>query len=216
MEKSIDNIWKDGFINPDSLVIPKINKLYNTKTISTVNELKNSFTQNVWIVLGVTLMHAIGALIFTNVYISLFWVALFTPVMLLAKKQLDAMNSIDQTENSYTYIKAFNDWFQNCLGSFTNLYRVVYPLYVIGLATSAYFVSFDNAQTLGEIIVESQKHVVILGIPILWMGAFFIAVVAGLTSFFVPQIYQADIRSLYGGLMDRLALLVEEMEELRK
>jgi hypothetical protein len=32
MEKSIENIWKEGFLKSDALVAPKINNLYNQKS----------------------------------------------------------------------------------------------------------------------------------------------------------------------------------------
>ena len=32
MEKSIENIWKEGFLKSDALVVPKINNLYNQKS----------------------------------------------------------------------------------------------------------------------------------------------------------------------------------------
>ena len=31
MEKSIESIWKQGFLNSDALVAPKLNNLYNQK-----------------------------------------------------------------------------------------------------------------------------------------------------------------------------------------
>ena len=42
MNKSIENIWKEGFTNKD-LIIPKINDFYNKKSISLVEKIIDGF-----------------------------------------------------------------------------------------------------------------------------------------------------------------------------
>ena len=37
MEKSIESIWKQGFLNSDVLVAPKLNNLYNRKSIHSID-----------------------------------------------------------------------------------------------------------------------------------------------------------------------------------
>ena len=46
MNKSIENIWKEGFTNKD-MVIPKINNFYNKKSISLVEKVINTFKKEV-------------------------------------------------------------------------------------------------------------------------------------------------------------------------
>jgi len=40
MEKSIETIWKEGFLESDALVAPKLNDLYNQKSIHIVDKFK--------------------------------------------------------------------------------------------------------------------------------------------------------------------------------
>jgi len=46
MEKSIENIWKEGFLKSDALVAPKINDLYNQKSIHIIDKFKRMFKIN--------------------------------------------------------------------------------------------------------------------------------------------------------------------------
>ena len=43
MEKSIENIWKEGFLKSDALVAPKLNNLYNKKSIHIIDKFKRRF-----------------------------------------------------------------------------------------------------------------------------------------------------------------------------
>ena len=46
MEKSIENIWKEGFLKSDALVAPKTNNLYNQKSIHIIDKFKRMFKIN--------------------------------------------------------------------------------------------------------------------------------------------------------------------------
>lgn len=46
MEKSIESIWKEGFLNKDALVAPKIMDLYNKKSIHIIDKFKRMFKIN--------------------------------------------------------------------------------------------------------------------------------------------------------------------------
>ena len=42
MRNSIEEIWKEGFLNEKSLVAPKINDLYNQKSMDLIDKMKGS------------------------------------------------------------------------------------------------------------------------------------------------------------------------------
>ena len=46
MEKSIENIWKEGFLKSDALLVPKINDLYNKKSIHIIDKFRRMFKIN--------------------------------------------------------------------------------------------------------------------------------------------------------------------------
>ena len=47
MEKSIESIWKEGFVNDDKLIAPKVNDLYNQKSIDIVSKFKRMYRINI-------------------------------------------------------------------------------------------------------------------------------------------------------------------------
>jgi len=46
MEKSIESIWKEGFLKSDALVAPKVNNLYTQKSIHVIDKFKRMFRIN--------------------------------------------------------------------------------------------------------------------------------------------------------------------------
>lgn len=46
MEKSIESIWKEGFLESDALVAPKLNDLYNQKSKHTIDKFKRMGKMN--------------------------------------------------------------------------------------------------------------------------------------------------------------------------
>ena len=43
MEKSIESIWKEGFLQKNALVVPKLNNLYDKKSIHIIDKFKRMF-----------------------------------------------------------------------------------------------------------------------------------------------------------------------------
>jgi hypothetical protein len=64
MKKSIETMWKQGFIDEASITAPKINDLYNRKSQNIVDALKNMFDINIKaIMVGSLIMLAMMSLI---------------------------------------------------------------------------------------------------------------------------------------------------------
>ena len=52
MENSIETIWKEGFLKNDALVAPKLNDLYNQKSLHLIDQLKRMFKINLMAILA--------------------------------------------------------------------------------------------------------------------------------------------------------------------
>ena len=63
MKKSIEQIWKNGFLNED-LITPKIKSLYNQKSISLVESIINKFKKKVLLLLPLGILVFIFNIIF--------------------------------------------------------------------------------------------------------------------------------------------------------
>ena len=71
MEKSIEQIWQNGFLNED-LVIPKIKSLYNQKSISLVESIINKFKKEVLLLIPLGILIFIFNIILDNDN-AIFW-----------------------------------------------------------------------------------------------------------------------------------------------
>jgi len=72
MEKSIEKIWSQGFLDEGALVAPKINKLYEAKSINTIEKFKRMYHKNYWFIWILLLVHGFAAYAITNVYLALY------------------------------------------------------------------------------------------------------------------------------------------------
>lgn len=216
MEKSIENIWNQGFLNNEALIAPKINKLYETKSIHTIEKFKSLYHKNFWFVVILMVVNFFGAWVYSNIYIGTFLGALFIPILVLSRKQIKVMDLLDQNQNSYTYVKTFDAWLKQMISEFGRFYRYFYPMYFLGVVSALAFspLGDENNETFYDKLMVSSQVFKLGGIPIIWVTS--VVVIAGLIAYFTPQIFRFDIRSVYGRLMDRLESILTEMEELRK
>ena len=51
MEKSIETIWNKGFLDSDTLVVPKLNNLYNKKSKTITDKLKRMMKINIYVII---------------------------------------------------------------------------------------------------------------------------------------------------------------------
>jgi hypothetical protein len=217
MEKSIENIWNQGFLDEGALVVPKINKLYEVKSINTIDKFQSIYRKNYWFLWLLLAVNFIGGSLMVNVYLGLYMAVLFIPMLVLSKKQIKRMDSIDANESSYHYLESFNDWLQKMIDDFRWVYQFFYPLYFIGMV---WFLGMMDTGEDGEYIpmanriLESDQVYKIEGIPVIWVGS--ILLLTAVIAYFSRKIYMFDIRLVYGRLMDRLANMLKEMDELRR
>lgn len=216
MEKSIENIWNQGFLDEGALVAPKINKLYEAKSINTIDKFRSTYHKNYWFIWVLLLVNGIGAYAFTNIYLAIYMAALCVPILVLSKKQIKIMDGINQNQSSYQYLVTFNDWLQKMINDFRLLYRFFYPLYFIGMV---WFLALMDTGEEGEYIpianriLQSDQVFKIAGIPVIWVSV--IVVLTGIVTHFSPRLFMVDIRLVYGRLIDRLNTMLIEMDELR-
>jgi len=56
MKNSIEEVWKEGFLNEKSLVAPKINDLYNQKSKDLVEKMERMFRINLVAIVGMAIV----------------------------------------------------------------------------------------------------------------------------------------------------------------
>ncbi|MEQ6122478.1 hypothetical protein [Reichenbachiella sp. MALMAid0571] len=211
MEKSIENIWKEGFLKSDALVAPKINKLYSQKSIHIIDKFKRMMKINIYIILvfaflNLGLYAALGTPIAGGIIFLLLmggcWISI---------KRAKTLKNINTNLSSYDYIKSFKNWLSMAISNNIKMMRFFYPLMFL-----AALMPIVHALKAGEVtnkaIVNSGFHL-IYGIPtFMWIIALIIAV---LIYVFGGKIYKWDVHLVYGSVFKKLDELLADLENLR-
>src|SRR6188768_2051038 len=108
MEKSIEVIWKEGFLNEKSLVAPKINDLYNQKSKDLVDKMKRMYRNNLIALVSMS----IGFLILYY-FMDFIWQGVATSILMLLTvgysiRQKRSYKTLDHGATSLDYLKSFD------------------------------------------------------------------------------------------------------------
>jgi len=218
MEKSIETIWKEGFLKNDALLAPKLNNLYTQKSIHLVDKFKRMYRIN-WIAISVFACVLIPISILVKIpYMGIPMSLLFFAVLFISRKFSRKLNKIDTTENSYQYLLSFNSWVKELVQTNTKLSRFLYPYVFLSLIAGFWFGGFGGnipgVEFVNDLLVEFPNTYLVFGIPL--VGILIVLFGVGLLAFFGGVIGKWDINLVYGGILKKLAILISEMEELKK
>jgi hypothetical protein len=213
MRKTIEATWREGFLNPDALVAPKVNSLYSRKSTHIVDRIQRmQRISEIAIVIGMPIMWAFLSLVgipYTGPLMCAAWVGL-----IVVRRQFPHITRFDAPVgvDSYQYLKAFQGWLKNRLAwgrrVLRHLYAVTFLALAIGIGGSA------AGQALIRAIVEDfPDGRLVNGIPL-----FLIVVVVAMTiavDVFGGVIVDFDVSTAYRNVFKKLDQMVAEMEELR-
>lgn len=212
MEKSIEKIWKEGFLESDALVAPKINKLYKQKSIHIIDKLKRMMKVNIYVIVVFAFLNLGLYAVLGTPIAGVFIFSLLIGVCWISIKRARTMKNIDTKLSSYDYIKSFNSWLKLAISNNIKVMRFFYPLIFL-----AAFMPVVHALKTGEVtneaILNSGFHL-IYGIPtLMWFIALAIAV---LIYVFGGKIYKWDVNLVYGRVFKKLEELIADIEELKE
>lgn len=211
MEKSIESIWKEGFLQKNAMVAPKLNNLYNKKSIHIIDKFKRMFKINLnalvifsFILLPVSFFVKIPVM-------GVMMFILFNVIVIVNKRLLKGLDKIDKNVSSYQYLKSFDTWMQEQIAIGVKMSGYIYPYIFIAMVAGFWF-SSDFRETLNRILGNYQPDM-IYGLPIYWIAA--MLVIIALLAIFGGRIYKLDLNIVYGGVLKKLAELISDMEDLR-
>lgn len=217
MEKSIESIWKQGFLKSDALVAPKLNNLYNQKSIHLIDKFKRMFKINLnAIVAGSLLFLGISFLIGIP-YMGIGFFLTLSIIAIVNRRLTRGLNEIDKSESSYHYIKAFDNWMKQQVSVNRIMARFYYPLFFLSFVLGFWHYHFNGKQ-LGEVITNKLIlyypgiHL-IFGVPLFIILGVILMMV--LLSYLGGRIYNWDLKVVYGGVLRKLDEIIVDMEELR-
>lgn len=217
MEKSIENIWKEGFLKSDALVAPQINNLYNQKSIHIIDRFKRMFRINlIAIVVCSFLFLMVSYFIGIPVMGAMFFVAMMVLVM-INKGLLNDLNKLDKGKNSYQYLNEFNRWIKKQVAInkriSTFLYPIIFMAFVLGLWFKDADGLFLGERLVTKILIHFPDTYLVAGIP--FIGIIVVFLVLALLAFFGGRIYLWDLNVIYGRVLKKLNELLTDLERLR-
>ncbi len=217
MEKSIESIWKEGFLRSEELVAPKLQNLYDRKSEHIVEKFARMFRLNIRaIVIGAFAILLMSWL----VKIPYMGIGFFIALLLLAAvnyKLMKGLFEIDKNVNSYQYLQSFNSWLQHMIALNQKFARLFYPFVFLSVIAGFWFGSMGG-DVPGEIFMLSlQDHfpemILFFGYPLyLVLGVLTITLILAI---FAGRIYMFDLNLVYGRQIQRLKDILADIEELR-
>jgi hypothetical protein len=212
MEKSIESIWKKGFLETDALVAPKLNDLYNQKSKNTVDKLMRMGKNNLILIMVGASIILLVSLASGAGYAGTILFLLLSAVVYYGIKQNKKVKGIDKALSSYQYLRAVDSWLKETISGYTKMYRFFYPAFLLTFTLGVLFSNYSEGM-IKEINERSPDLNAIFGIPVIWMAALFF--MAGLSSIFAGTIYKFDLKTVYGRVFKKMEELLADMEELR-
>lgn len=211
MEKSIENIWKEGFLKRDALIAPQVNQLYERKSIHLIEKFESAFTINIKAIIIAGILLCIA-----STFIGAFWAGSLIMLMLFyvaytAKQELDALKQLRKNDNSYRFLKAFKAWIDRSTLRYGRMYRWFYPLLLL---------SFYFGLWYSDLLSNIRMQLMESGEALLWGTHLYTSLgiigFALFMSLFSKAIHRFDVKLIYGGIIRRLEAAIADMEELRE
>jgi hypothetical protein len=213
MEKSIETIWKEGFLRNDQMIAPKINDLYNQKSLGIIEKIKRMLKVNLIAIVVISLVVLVWWYFLDVLHIGIFVCLALNGFAFYVKVQTDHMKEADQGTNSYDYLRAFDHWLETSMKNNTRVMRFFYPMMFLAAVATIWF-SNDNAAFLKEFFTTHYPQLALWGdIPVAVLVVV-MAVTLAIT-FFAGRIYRWDVNLVYGRAFKKLKEILSDMEELR-
>lgn len=217
MERSIENIWKEGFLKSDALVVPKINDLYNQKSIHIIDKFKRMFKINLIAIVAFSFAFLVVSF-FVGIPITgiIFFVTL-SVLVIINKSLLNDLEKLDMGVSSYQYLKAFNQWIKKQIAINKKISRFLYPIIFMSMILGFWFKDAEGMplgeRLVGEILYGFPDIYLVFGIPLI--GIVVVVFILALLAFFGGRIYKWDLNLIYGRVFKKLEELITDIESLR-
>lgn len=217
MEKTIESIWKEGFLNSKALIAPKINNIYDKKSIDIVEKFKRMYRFNIIAIVLFAFILLPVTLVSNMPFMGIMMFLLFMTITYYAIGFRKKLETINKNTNSYEYLKTFDNWTKEMQAFNKKLSRYLYPYVFLSMFAGFWMGGFgkpvQGEQLVTYLLGEFPDMIVVFGFPLfLLFGALFIVVLLAIIG---PRIGEWDLKIGYGRILKRLDSLLLDMEELR-
>ncbi|ARV14104.1 hypothetical protein [Polaribacter sp. SA4-12] len=216
MEKSIENIWKEGFLKSDALLAPKINNLYNQKSIHIIDKFKRMFKINLIAIVVFSFIFLVISYFVGIPWMGIIFFITLNSLVVINKKLLNGLEKINKGNSSYQYLKAFNLWINSQVSINKKIATFLYPIIFMSFIIGFWFKDEDGLflgkKLVNEVLIGFPDVYLINGVPLLVIVI--IILICTLLALFGGKIYQWDVNIVYGRVFKKLKVLLTDMEHL--
>ena len=217
MEKSIETIWKEGFLKNDALLAPKLNDLYNQKSIDIVDKFRRMYKINRIAILAFAFIILPISFLVKIPYMGIGMFFLFIVISAIAQKFSKRLDTLDKTQNSYQYLISFDNWVKEMAATNTTLSRFLYPYVFIIMVAGFWFGSIGGDipgnKFVNFILLKFPDTYLVFGFPLILIVA--ALTVNSLLAYFGAQIGDFDLKLGYGRILKKLDGILADMNELK-
>ena len=218
MEKSIEDIWKEGFLKSDALVAPKINNLYTYKSIHIIDTFKRMFKINLIAIIAFSFLCLFVSYFLGIPIMGVMFFITLTVLVIINKRLLDSLKKIDKGVSSYEYLKGFNEWINQQISINKRLATFMYPIIFLSV-----IIGFWHKDTEGIPLGKRLVGEVLKGFPDIYMvqdipliALIVVLLITGVLALLGGRIYQWDLNIVYGRIFKKLKELMADIEELKE
>ena len=212
MEKSIESIWKEGFLAKDALVAPFVNDLYNQKSEHVIEKFKRMFRINLKAVVIGAILGLIGfplmKMPITGIGLAM---VLFT-IVIVNKRLLNGLGKVDKSQNSYEYLKAFDGWMKSQVATNARMAKWYYPVIFLSVALGIWF-SPHSTKVFEQVPEHIPLGPLLSGVPVFMLIPMII--ITWVLWIYGDRIFHWDLNVVYGRVLAKLDKILADMEELR-
>lgn len=211
MERSIERIWKEGFLESDALVAPKLNNLYTRKSIHIIDKFTRMFKINLKAIVVFSFVVLVVSFFAKIPVLGVLMFILFNTIVIVNRKLLKGLKEIDKNVSSYQYLKDFDNWMKEQILTNVKMSRFIYPYIFLAMLAGFWF-SSSFQETLDEVLGSHQIYF-LKGIPVFWVLG--ILLITGVLAYFGGALYKLDLKIVYGRVLKKLDEIIADMDELK-
>ncbi|QXP59749.1 hypothetical protein [Olleya sp. HaHaR_3_96] len=200
MEKSIENIWENGFKNPEDLKVDKVFNYYEKKSNLLIEKLQRTYQLDNKSLLPMAVVLGLGLSVYGHIILGLYVMGLLITLFFYNKKILYLFEDIKISNSNYEYLVSYRSTIKRTIKSTTRVVGLIFPLLIL----PGYWLFYKNTAFYISVLDKFS------GIQLIMM--IFSAVIV--FAFLFIFIYRVSTKVLYGNYMNQLDNMIKDLEAL--
>ncbi|MEL6537331.1 MAG: hypothetical protein AAFQ98_18055 [Bacteroidota bacterium] len=202
MERSIEDLWKEGFKNPEELATPKVNDdFYRQKSMLITEGVRRTQKWDTYLALPLAVIFQITFAYYFTWWLGTYVAAIMLMLFFVGMRHLKKQKSLAVGDDVYHYLIQYRNRLRRFVRRWTWYMALGTPIFVL----PTYYFFFFEWSDKGQNILNDMGPT---NFALFVVGVFF------LLSLFGVIAYRASVQALYGAKLKKLRQTIEDMERL--